>query len=106
MGASTCPGCCERDARIAELERRLAELEARLGTNSSNSSLPPSADPLGAPKLVRKKKSKRKPGGQPGHSPQLRQLLPPQRVNHFVPLVPKQCERCAVALPAQPSPSD
>jgi transposase len=106
MDASTCPGCCERDARIAALERRLAEVEARLGTNSSNSSLPPSADPLGAPKPVRKKKSKRKPGGQPGHPPHLRQVLPPQRVNHFVPLVPDQCERCAAALPARPSPGD
>src|SRR6185295_15514291 len=99
MDASPCRGCCERDARIAELERRVAELEARLGTNSSNSSLPPSANPLGAPKPAPKKKSKRQPGGQPGHPPQLRQLLPPQRVKHFVPLVPKQCERCAAALP-------
>jgi transposase len=104
MGASTCPGCCERDARIAELERRVAELEARLGTNSSNSSLPPSANPLDAPKPVKKKKSKRKPGGQPGHPPHLRQLLPPERVNHVKPFVPRQCERCAADLPAQPSP--
>lgn len=106
MGASTCPGCCERDARIAELERRVAELEARLGTNSSNSSLPPSANPLGAPKPVSKKKSRRRPGGQPGHPPHLRQLLPPQRVHQVVPLVPTQCARCAAALPAQPSPGD
>jgi transposase len=106
MDASTCPGCCERDARIAALERRLAEVEARLGTNSSNSSLPPSADPPGAPKPAPKQKSGRKPGGQPGHPPQLRQLLPPQRVNQFVPLVPRQCERCAAALPALPSPGD
>ena len=106
MDASACPGCCERDARIAELERRVAELEARLGTNSSNSSLPPSANPLGAPKPVKKKKCKRPAGGQPGHPPQLRQLLPPERVNHFEYLVPKQCERCAAALPAQPSAGD
>ena len=106
MDASTCPGCCERDTRIAELERRVTGLEARLGANSSNSSLPPSANPLGAPKPVKKKKSKRPAGGQPGHPPQLRQLLPPERVNHFEHLVPTQCERCAAALPAQPSPGD
>jgi transposase len=49
------------DARIAELERQLAvlqrrvaelealvhELTARLGSNSTNSSVPPSANPLG-----------------------------------------------------------
>src|SRR6266849_4069813 len=56
MDGPVCQGCRERDAliatlqaRIAELEQRLAALEARLGTNSSNSSLPPSANPLGAP---------------------------------------------------------
>src|SRR3954471_15339230 len=98
MGASTCPGCCERDARIAELERRLAALEARLGTNSSNSSVPPSANPLGAPKPVKKKKSKRKPGGQPGHPPRLKQLLPPERVNQTVPFVPQACSHCQAPL--------
>jgi transposase len=43
-------------ARIAELaqrltrqEERIAELEQRLARNSRNSSLPPSADPPGAP---------------------------------------------------------
>jgi transposase len=106
MDASTCPGCCQRDARIAELERRLAELEARLGTNSSNSSVPPSANPLGAPKPVRKKKSKRRPGGQPGHPPRLKQLLPPDRVNRVIPLLPKECEGCRAALSAEPTADD
>jgi transposase len=106
MVAATCPGCCQRDARIAELERRLAELEARLGTNSSNSSVPPSANPLGAPKPVRKKKSKRRPGGQPGHPPHLKQLLPPERVNRVVSLVPRECEDCHADLPTQPAADD
>ena len=89
MDGPVCQGCRERDAliatlqaRIAELEQRLAALEARLGTNSSNSSLPPSANPLGAPKPVVKKKSGRKPGGQPDHPPHLKQLLPPERITH------------------------
>ena len=62
MDASRCPGCSERDARIADLERRLieserrlAELEARLKTNATNSSMPPSANPLDAVKPVKKK---------------------------------------------------
>src|SRR6266478_3841110 len=106
MDAPLCPGCRERDARIAELERQLAvlqrrvaeqealvrELTARLGSNSTNSSVPPSANPLGAPKPVVKKKSRRQPGGQPGHPPHLKQLLPPERVNVTRPLVPRQCE--------------
>jgi hypothetical protein len=59
MATATCPGCLERDERIATLERRVAErgatvrdLQARLGTNASNSSVPPSANPPGAPKPV------------------------------------------------------
>lgn len=106
MDVPQCPGCRERDARIAELEKRLADLEARLGVNSSNSSVPPSSNPLGAPKPVVKKKSKRKRGGQPGHPPHLKELLPIERVKHFKKLVPKECERCHAGLPAESGPSD
>jgi len=81
-------------------------LEARLGTNSSNSSVPPSAHPVGAPTPVVKQKSKRRPGGQPGHAPHLKQLLPPERVNRVEVLVPAQCQRCHAALPAQAAPRD
>src|SRR5437764_14159661 len=117
MGSVPCPSCQARDVRIAELERRNLELEQRnaaleqrvkavegkLGTNSTNSSVPPSANPLGAPKPVPKKKSKRKPGGQPGHPPHLKQLVPAERVNHTKPFVPKQCDHCHAPLPAEPS---
>src|SRR3984893_12713767 len=113
MEAPVCPGCLARDARIAELERRVAELEAlvrdlmtRLGTNARNSSVPPSANPLGAPKPVVKKKSKRRRGGQPGHPPHLKQLLPPERVQEVKTFVPRQCAHCAAALPAQPAATD
>src|ERR1041384_98087 len=106
MSSTGCPECRVREARIAELERRVAELEARLNTHSSNSSVPPSANPLGAPKPVVKKKSKRKPGGQPGHPPRLKQLLPPERVNRVEVLVPRQCEHCQTALPQQALPDD
>src|SRR6266851_10421650 len=99
MEIPACPGCRERDARIATLERRVAELEAlvrdllaRLGNNSSNSSVPPSANPLGAPKPVVKKKSKRRRGGQPGHPPHLKRLLPPERVTKAVTYVPQHGE--------------
>src|SRR5277367_2340580 len=106
MESLDCPGCRDREARIVELEKRIASLEAKLGTNSSNSSLPPSANPLGAPKPVSKKKSKRKPGGQPGHPPRLKQLLPPERVNHVEVLVPTQCDHCHAALPEQAAAGD
>src|SRR5262245_20903093 len=113
MATVICPGCQERDARIAALERRVAELEAlvrdltaRLGTNATNSGTPPSANPLGAPNPVVKKKSRRRPGGQPGHPPRLKQLLPPDRVQHTFQFVPRQCRRCQAQLPAQPGPDD
>src|SRR5208282_2027938 len=92
MDEPACPGCRERDARIAELERRVAELEAlvldlttRLGINSSNSSVPPSANPLDAPKPVVKKPTGRKPGGQSGHPGhhRHRHRLPPERVKNI-----------------------
>jgi transposase len=106
MDASGCPGCSERDVRIAALERRLAQLEARLKTNASNSSTPPSANPLGAERPVKKKKSKRRRGGQPHHPAHLKRLLPPERVNHTKPLVPDACAHCHAPLPKQAGPND
>lgn len=106
MERPPCSGCVERDARIAELERRLNELEARLKTNSTNSSTPPSANPLGAAAPVTKKKSKRRRGGQPGHPPHLKQLLPPERVTRTETIVPKACDGCGSALPQVAGPSD
>src|SRR4029077_4409987 len=106
MDVPQCPGCQERDARIAELERRLSELEARLKTNSSNSSTPPSANPLGAKPPVTKKKKKRKRGGQAGHPPHLKRLFPLEQVTHIEPLVPAKCSGCQAPLPPAASPGD
>lgn len=113
MDVPACAGCRERDARIAALERRVAELEAlvrdllaKLGRNSANSSTPPSANPLGAPKPVVKKKSRRRPGGQPGHPPHLKELLPPERVKDTLEFVPERCECCDAALPRRSGPKD
>ena len=113
MDAPACPGCRERDVRIAVLERRVAELEAlvrdllaRLNQNASNSSTPPSANPLGAPKPVVKKKSRRPRGAQLGHPPHLKQLLPPQRVQDTHVFAPQRCSHCDAALPATAGPDD
>ena len=106
MERPECPGCSARDARIADLERRLSELEARLKTNAANSSTPPSANPLGADAPVTKKKSKRRRGGQPGHPPHLKQLLPPDRVTRTESIVPAVCSGCRAPLPRATGPSD
>ena len=52
MTAPSCPGCRERDERLAALEARVRDLEAQLGKNACNSSLPPSANPPQAPPPV------------------------------------------------------
>src|SRR6187549_1422159 len=101
MGKPDCPDCQVLLQVIADLEARVRDLEARLNNNASNSSLPPSANPPGAPKPVVKKKSQRRPGGQPGHPPRLKQLLPPERVQETIRFVPRQCRHCQGPLPAQ-----
>jgi transposase len=106
MATVTCPGCLERDERIAALECRVAELEARLGTNATNSGLPPSANPPGAPTPVTKRRTGRSPGGQPGHPAHLRQRLPPERLDKVVTFIPDRCRRCHEPLPRNPSPED
>ena len=120
MALVVCPGCRERDERIRALEGRTAHLEqrvrdleaqlrealARLGTNATNSSVPPSANPPQAPKPVVKAPTGKKSGAQPGHTAHLKRRLPPERLTHVVPFVPGRCERCHEPLPAHPGPGD
>jgi transposase len=113
MGRRKCQGCRDRDATIAALQQRLTaleaevrELRARLGQNASNSSIPPSANPPQAPKPVVKEPTGNKPGAQPGHPPHHRLRLPPERLQHVIPLLPHQCERCGSKLPTESGPDD
>jgi transposase len=106
MGEPECQGCRELRRRVAELEALVRELQARLGRNSSNSSLPPSANPPSAPAPVAKKPTGKKPGGQPGHPPVLRTRLPADRVHHVHVLTPTHCRRCQAPLPAEAGPGD
>ena len=84
----------------------MRDLQARLGLNSSNSSLPPSANPPSAPPPVVKKPTGRRPGAQPGHPPALRQRLPADRVHTTHVLAPTHCRRCQAPLPAPAGPDD
>jgi transposase len=118
MDAPLCQGCRERDARIAELEARLAKLEATVQEQARlivdlakklqdrdlpKSGTPKPPDPSTPPA---KKPSQRKQGGQPGHPPHLKQMLPAERVSKTIAIVPERCEHCQKALPAEPGPDD
>jgi|GEM_PF-3985906 len=76
-----CPQCAQLLNRVTELEALVRDHEERLNQNSSNSSIPPSANPLGAPKPVVRVPSGRSPGGQKGHPGHHRHRLPSERVN-------------------------
>src|SRR6516225_689552 len=93
-------------AQYRQLESQCRDLETRLGVNATNSSLPPSANPPGAPKPVTKQPTGKKRGAQPGHPPLLRQRLPPQRVSRAVVFAPAHCDRCHEPLPALAGPED
>lgn len=126
-----CPGCRQRERRIAELERQVADLKAQMQrlrqrirrmvadfkgklkeartrrqANSSNSSIPPSANPPGAPKRIPKQPTGCKPGGQPGHPPYPRQRLPPERLTKVIPFIPATCDHCQASLPVKPGAND
>ena len=62
MGKFECDNCVRLQAEFAayvdRTEKRIKDLEEKLGKNSSNSSIPPSANPPGS-----KKPTGRKPGG-------------------------------------------
>jgi transposase len=106
MNEPGCPGCEELKRRVAELETLVRDLQQRLGINASNSSLPPSANPPGAPKPVTKQPTGKKRGGQPGHPPALRQRLPAERVAHATVYAPDYCDRCHEPLPVLPGLDD
>jgi transposase len=84
--------------RIAELEHRLGDLEARLELNSTNSSKPPSSDPIGFKRRPPTPPSGRKRGGQPGHRRAQRRLVPPEEVRTITDCRPTDCRRCGQAL--------
>jgi len=86
-------------ALIVVLQERVRELEARLGQTSANSSQPPSSDPPQAPPRPKAPPSGRKRGGQPGHPGACRALLPVERVDEVVRVVPEVCRHCERPFP-------
>ena len=93
----------DKTKQIAEKTKQIADLERQLALRQQNSTMtskPPSSDGLaGRPRVRgRRTKSRRKPGGQPGHPGHSRPLVPAERVHAIVDLVPTACRHCARAL--------
>src|SRR3954468_23150701 len=84
--------------RVLELEQRVSDLEARLKLNSTNSSKPPSSDPIGFKRKPPTPPSGRKRGGQPGHRRAQRRLVPPEQGHTTTDCRPSDCRRCGQAL--------
>jgi len=92
-------------ALVQSLERRVAALEARLGQDSSNSSKPPSGDPLHVKRRPPQPPSGKRRGGQRGHQRHTRELVPPERLTAAVECKPAVCRGCGHGLEgADPEP--
>jgi len=84
---------------LQDSQKQVADLERQLGLrqqNSTTSSKPPSSDGLAGKQRARgrKTKSRRRPGGQPGHIGHWRGLAPAERVNAVIALRPERCRSC------------
>jgi transposase len=84
--------------QVAQLSARIAELEARLGKTPQNSSLPPSSQHPHAQPPQKKRKSKQRRGGQPGHKKHERPLVPTDQCDEVESLKPTACRRCGERL--------
>jgi hypothetical protein len=103
----------EAERQIAEAEKQITDLERQLKLrrqNSTTSSKPPSSDGLaGEPRQrgSKRKKGRRKPGGQPGHRGRWRELVPAERVNEVIEVFPPAAVTATTGSPvaAQTPPS-
>ena len=90
----------EAGRKIGDAEKQISDLERQLGLrerNSTTSSKPPSSDGLAGSQRKRgsrRKKSCRKPGGQPGHAGRHRVPVPAEVVDKVVEILPEHCGHC------------
>ena len=108
MEAPDCPGCRALLAQLAETQAKLLAVEARLrDLEDKHKKTPPPRPLTPQPPAPDKKPTGKKPGGQPGHPPHLKTLVPAERVNTFAtPHVPTHCSACDKALSLTPQPGD
>src|SRR3954469_4974473 len=86
------------ERQIIELRQDVQDLKARLDQNSTNSSKPPSTDPIGVKRKPPEPPSKKRRGGQKGHPRRMRALVPPEHVASVTDCKPTQCRRCGHIL--------
>ena len=90
----------KQQEQIQRLQQELADARTKLGTNSTNSSFPPSSDRFHAKRRPPPgaDQPRKKRGGQPGHPRHERSLLPPEQVRETIPCKPTTCRRCGKPL--------
>jgi hypothetical protein len=98
----------EQEQQIGEQQKQIADLERQLALyqrNFTNSSKPPSSDGLaGEPReRGRRKKSRRKAGGQPGHRGAHRPLVPLEESMRFGPCCRSAAATAGVVCPSRSS---
>lgn len=96
----------KRAKQITDQAREIEDLRRQLALRQQNSTVtskPPSSDGLAGQQRLRGRrvKSRRKPGGQPGHPGHHRRLVPPERVDTIVDHAPSRCRGCARRLHAR-----
>ena len=101
----------EKEQEIVEKEKHITDLERQLALrqqNSTTTSKPPSSDGLAGRQRERgrRTKSRRKPGGQPGHPGHSRPLVPAERANETIDLIPEACSHCQHRLHARDAVGD
>ena len=82
------------ERQVAELKQQVQDLKARIDQNSTNSSRPPSTDPIGVKRKPPTPASRKTRGGQKGHPRRIRDLVPPDRLASVTDCKPSQCRRC------------
>jgi transposase len=88
----------ELKQQVQDLNQQVNELRARLDQNSTNSSKPPSTDPIGVKRKPPTPPSKKRRGGQKGHPRRMRALVPPERVASVTECKPTECRCCGQPL--------
>jgi transposase len=86
--------------QVETLSQQVKQLQVQLHRDSHNSSKPPSSDGIARRPYPKRTKSKRKPGGQPGHDGiTLKRVEHP---DHVVVHRAVRCGRCSTSLRGQP----